>query len=192
MSTVIPLMPEASALPEEFQVLNARQQAFAWNYVFNGANGAQAARDAGFSDVAEGAKVRAHGMLQRDDVSEAIRALTTKYLFSLAPMAVLRLKELLENPKHPKHAKAIEMTLDRAGQSARTAIDVNVSGSVQVNHTDAAVEDLARLLALGVSRERLVETFGFSGLPRLERMLADRRRREVRQIEGEVVDGNAN
>ncbi len=189
MSTVIPLIPEASALPDEFQRLNARQRAFAWNYVFNGANGAEAARAAGFSDVAEGAKVRAHGMLQRDDVSDAIRALTTKYLFSLAPMAVLRLKELLDNPKHPKHVKAIEMTLDRAGQSARTAIDVNVSGSVTVNHTDAAVEDLARLLALGVSRERLIETFGYSGLPRIERMLADRQARAGRLIEGEVADG---
>src|SRR5262245_49658691 len=123
MSTVIPLMPDASMLPDEFLVLSERQRAFAWNYVFNGANGADAAREAGFSDVKEGCKVRAHELLARDDVCDAVRALTTKYLFSLAPKATLRLNQLLDDPKHPKHAKAIEMTLDRAGHAARSALD---------------------------------------------------------------------
>jgi len=59
-------------------------------------------------------------------------------------------------------------------------------GEWTLNHTDACRDDLQKLLLLGVSRERLVETFGFSGLPRLEKMLAERR---PKLIEGDVADG---
>jgi len=185
---VVPLTPDEAGLPEEYRNLrDSRRKAFVWNYVFNGANGSAAARAAGYSDVKEAAKVRAHGLLQRDDVNDAIKALCTKFIFSLAPKALLRLNEILDNPKHPKLTKAIEMTLDRAGQCARTAVDVNVSGSVQVNHTDAAIEDLRRLKALGVPRDKLLETFGYSGLDRYERMLDEADRRAGPLIEGEVA-----
>ena len=49
-----------------------------------------------------------------------------------------------------------------------------VGGEVTVNHTDAAVRDLRALLELGVAREKLIEIFGFSGLSRYEKMLAER------------------
>lgn len=180
----MPLMPDEAGLPDEFRGLrDARRKAFVWNYVFNGAQGAAAARAAGYSDVAEGAKVRAHGLLQRDDVNDAIRALCSKFLFSLAPKALLRLGEILDDPKHPKLAKAIEMTLDRTGHAAATQVDVNVSGSVQLNHTDEAVDQLATLRELGVPREKLLETFGYSGLARYEKMLDERDRRAGKLIE---------
>lgn len=158
-----------------------------WAYVFNGAEGAAAARVAGYSDVGEGCKVRAHGLLQRDEIQDAIKALTGKYLFSLAPKAILRLGEILDNPKHSKHAKAIEMVLDRTGHGAQTDVNVNVSGELTVNHTDEALADLRRLRDLGVPREKLVEMFGFSGLSRYEKMLAEVDARAPKQIEGEVV-----
>lgn len=185
---VVPLMPDEDGLPDEFRDLrDRRRKLFAWNYVFNGADGAAAARAAGYSDHLEAAKVRAHHLLQRGDVNDAIQALCTKFLFSLAPKALLRLGQLLDKPDHPKHAKAIEMTLDRAGHAVKTQVDVNVSGSVTVNHTDAALESLRQLQALGVSHEKLIETFGHSGLERYERMLLEADRREGRVIEGEVV-----
>lgn len=178
-------MPALGDLPEQFRELkDERRRIFAWCYVFNGANGAAAARAAGYSDAAEGAKVRAHGLLQRDDVQEAIKALCSRYLFSLAPKAILALNNLLDDPKHPKHDKAIEMALSRSGHGDRSTVDVNVSGNVTVNHTDQALRDLRMLKDMGASRAMLLETFGYSGLERYEKMLAAQRP----AIEGEVVE----
>lgn len=169
----IPIMPDAADLPETLRDLKKPEwRKFVWAYVFNGANGAAAARAAGYSDHMERCKVTAHGLLQRDDVADAVKALCTKYLFSLAPKAILRLNELLDNPNHPKHDKAIDMALSRSGHGEKSTLDVNLSGSVSVNHTDAALDDLRRLKALGLAREKLVEIFGFSGLDRYEKMLA--------------------
>lgn len=166
-------MPPLSDLPGAFAYIRSEQQRkFSWAYVFNGGNGAAAARFAGYGDQSEAAKVRAHGLLQRDDVQAAIQALTTRYLFSLAPKAILRLEELLDNPKHPKHDKAIDMALSRSGHGEKTTVDVNVNGAVTVNHTDQAVADLRTLIDLGASEEKLIEAFGYSGLSRYRKMLA--------------------
>jgi hypothetical protein len=170
---IVPDIPLPDVLPEALRDLrDDRWRKFVWNYVFNGANGAEAARAAGYSDVKEAAKVRAHVLLQREDIDAAIQALTTKYLFSLAPKAAMALDRLLDNPKHPKHDRAIDMVLNRSGHGETSKIDVSLSGNVAVSHSDAAVSDLRRLKALGLPRDRLLEVFGFSGLDRYERMLA--------------------
>lgn len=149
-----------------------RERVFVWTYMFNGGDGAKAARTAGYSDKSEGAKVRAHGLLQRADIHEALRSLCTKYLFSLAPIALVKLRQHLHSDNERISQKAVDMTLSRTGHSERTALDVNVGGTVTINHTDAAVEDLRRLKALGVPRDKLIESFGFSGLSRYEKLLA--------------------
>lgn len=173
MADVIPLLPPLTDLPEEVQALRTeRERLFVWSYMLNGANGSRAAKAAGYSDASEGCKVRAHGLLQREDIQTALRALSTRYLFSLAPKALFKLSELLDSESEPVLLKAVGMTLARTGFSERTALDVNVSGRVEVDHTSAAVADLRRLKQLGVPRERLVETFGFSGLSRYEKLLA--------------------
>lgn len=184
MDTEVPLMPESADLPEAVRDLrDARWRRFVWFYVFNGGVGSDAARNAGYSDVKEAAKVRAHALLQRVDIQAGIASLTRAYLFSLAPKAVLRLNDLLDDPKHSKHAKAIEMTLSRTGHGEKTEVEVNVNH--RIDHTDAAVQDLQRLRDLGVPRETLVETFGHSGLARYERMLAER---QVKELPPPVID----
>jgi hypothetical protein len=92
-------------------------------------------------------------------------------------------EKVVEDPKHKGHVPLIISLLSKLGYSERTAVDVNVSGEVQVSHTDAAVEDLRRLKAIGVPREKLLEVFGFSGLGRYEAMLAERDARAPRVIE---------
>lgn len=171
--------------------LRERERRFVWAYMLNSMldgkeNGAQSARDAGYSDVKEGCKVRAHGLLHRDDILDAMNEVAGRELRGLAIPAVVALSKLLNKPDHADHRKSIEMVLNRIGYGERTAVDVTVTGEVNVNHTDAALDDLSRLKALGVPREKLIETFGHSGLTRYERLLEQRKP----AIEGEVVSGD--
>jgi hypothetical protein len=189
MADVVPLIPPVSDLPEAVQALRSdRERVFVWTYMFNGGNGTRAAKAAGYSDASEGCKVRAHGLLQRANVQSALRELCGKYLFSLAPIALVKLRDHLHSENEKISQKAVDMTLSRTGFSERTAMDVNVTGSVQVNHTTAAVEDLRRLMQLGVPREKLVETFGFSGLSRYEKMLEAADKAKLIEHQAEVPE----
>jgi hypothetical protein len=188
-SAVVPVCPPFEDLPDAVRSLSQeRERIFVWAYMFNGANGAAAARTAGYSDASDGAKVRAHTLLQRDDVQAALRELTQKYLFSLAPKAIVRLGELLDKPDHKQHAKAIDMTLARTGFIERTGVDHQHEHTIKVDHTSAAVADLRRLLALGVPREKLIEVFGYSGLSRYEKLLLEEDARAGRMIEGHATE----
>jgi hypothetical protein len=163
------------------------ERKFAWAYVVNcDDNGAQAARDAGYSDAGEGCKVRAHELLHRERVLAAIEELGRKAFRGQLIPAIRANKHLIDNSKHPDHAGAVHKTLSRLGFGERTGVDVNVSGEVSVNHTDQALEDLRTLMGLGVPREKLVEVFGFSGLSRYEGMLAEQDARRPKLIKGEV------
>jgi hypothetical protein len=185
--------PDWGQFGPKMLALRERERRFVWAYLMNALydgkeNGAQAARDAGYSDVKEGAKVRAHGLLHREDVLEAMTEVSGRELRGLAIPAVVALSKLIAKPDHADHRKSIEMVLNRVGHSERTAVDVNVSGSVTMNHTAAALEDLRIMRDMGAPREKLLEAFGFSGLPRLEKMLAEIERRAGGSvIEGEVV-----
>lgn len=174
-------------LPEAVQSLRTeRERLFCWHYMWNGGNGAAAARQAGYSDKAEGAKVCAHRLLARQDVLDALGELGRRYLYSLQPKALVRLGGLLDSDNERVVAKAVDMTLSRTGLSERTAIDLNVGGTVKVvDHTQAAVGDLRRLKAMGVPREELERVFGFSGLSRYEKLLAAE---EAKLIEAQAVE----
>jgi len=174
------------------QSLRDRERKFVWAYLINsmtqvGANGAQSARDAGYSDSSEGAKVRAHHLLHRMDVQEAIQELAARELRGLALPAIAALASILRKADHPDRQKVALSVLSRLGMGEQSALNLNVSGEIRINHTDAALEDLRRLLELGVPREKLVETFGYSGLERYEKMLSEADRRAGKLIEGEVV-----
>jgi hypothetical protein len=57
------------------------------------------------------------------------------------------------------------------------------------------LEELRAMRALGVSREKLIETFGGNYLPRLERLEAAemaKRSNEAKVIDGEVIEVSAN
>jgi len=181
-------MPPLEDMPSSVLTLNEKQRKFAWGYLFSGGHGAEAARFAGYSDASEACKVRAHGLLQRDDINAALRDLSTKYLFSLAPKAIIRLGELLDDRKHHKHFDAIRLTMGVTYFPEKQQVEHHHTGSVQVNHTDAALEALAYLKSMDVPREKLIQQFGHSGLERYERMLEERNaKRGMKVIEH---DGN--
>lgn len=169
--------PDWAGFGPKMLALRERERKFVWAYLMNSLtdgrpNAAQSARDAGYSDIAEGAKVRGHDLLHRESVLEAMNECAARELRGLVVPAVVALARLVHKPDHQDHRAAIQMVLDRTGHGAKTSVDVNVNGTVNVNHTTAALEDLRRLMALGASRDKLLEIFGHSGLPRYEKMLA--------------------
>jgi len=189
-SDLTPVLPPLQSLPEAVQSLRTeRERLFCWFYMWNGANGADAARKAGYSDVKEGAKVRAHELLTRQDIIDALGELGRRYLYSLQPKALVRLNGLLDSENERVVVKATEMVLSRTGLSERHTLDVNHSGSVGiVDHTQAAVADLRRLKLMGVPKEELERVFGFSGLSRYEKLLAAE---DAKLIEGSVVENGS-
>lgn len=162
--------------------LHERERRFVWAYVLNSIhdgreNGAKSARDAGYSDVKDGAKVRAHELLHREDVLDAIQEVSGRELRGLVVPALAGLSRLLARPDHPDHRKAIEMVLNRTGFSEKTTVEVRHTGSIELSHTDAALEALAYFKSMQVPREVLLREFGHSGLDRYERMLEERDRK---------------
>jgi len=164
----IELGPRMQALPE-------RERKFVWFYLTNEGppNGAQAARDAGYSDAAEGAKVRAHTLLHRERVILALEEVGKKAFRGLLGPAIKATAAMIADPKHADHAKTVSATLSRLGLVEKSGVEVSVSGDLTVNHTDAALNDLRTLIGLGVAEEKLIEIFGFSGLSRYRKMLAE-------------------
>lgn len=114
----------------KMQACSERERKFAWHYLLNGGNGAQAARDAGYSDHLGGAKVRAHHLLHREHVLDAIEELGRKQFRSMLVPAIAAMHALINKPDHPAHARTVETVLSRLGLAERQAIDV------QHTHTD--------------------------------------------------------
>lgn len=147
-----------------------RWRKFAWLMACGERSAAEAARQAGYSDVKEAAKVRGHYLMHNPAVLEAIQEASRKVLSGLAPLAIRSARAILEDPKHSQHARMIETVLDRTGFFAKTEHKVLVEHSVDVRE----LEDLARRLAAeaGIEPGRLL---GVNGPP-------------VKVIEGEVVE----
>jgi len=164
-----------------------RERKFVWFYVTdNDGNASEAARKAGYADPGPDSgsiRVQASVLMHRERVLAAIEEVGRKAFRGQLMPAIRANGLMIENPKHPDHAKIVQSTLSRLGQGERSGLDVNISGEITVNHTDAALNDLRALLALQVPREKLVEIFGFSGLSRYEKMLAESDAKAGRLIE---------
>jgi phage terminase small subunit len=103
-----------------------------------------------------------------------------------APRAIRALQNLIEDPEHKDHARGIGMILDRV-HPAETRHTVEV-----VHHVDHDAEAIAQLRifkSLDVSRAKLEEVFGFTGLSRYERMLElEDAKKQPRLIESTAVE----
>jgi hypothetical protein len=93
------------------------------------------------------------------------------------------LLNLIRDPKHRDHARAIGMMLDRTD---KVETHTTITHHVEVDHNAQAIEQLRLLKGLGVTREKLVEVFGYSGLGRYERLLVERD--QPKRISGPLPD----
>jgi hypothetical protein len=168
-------------LGPKMQACNERERVFAFLLGSGIAeSAAAAAEEAGYGRPYNQSAWQAR---QKERVTAAIEEVARTQFRNLVPRVIRAAERVIEDPEHKHHVPLIISLLSKLGYGERTAVDVNVSGEVQVNHTDAAIEDLRRLKSLGVPRERLLEVFGFSGLGRYEAMLAERDARAPKVIE---------
>ena len=140
--------------------------------IFAGLSGAEAARQAGHECSTPEAFARvAHRALHRDRVQAAIVEYTAKAARVLGPLAVRAQSDILSTVNHKDRGKISVAVLERISPTIQR-VDAHVLHEI-VDHRQDALIQLKALLALGVARERLEELFGFTGLPMLERQLAD-------------------
>jgi hypothetical protein len=179
---------------------NAKWQAFATFYVLdtytnshknNYGPQASAARKAGFGGPKTKPKTLAHigWKLMRDDrMMAAVAEESRKLLRAGQPEAVKAVHNGMRNPDHKDHARFVAMVLDRADPvESRQFVEV-VHRTVDPDQE--ALEELRALRQLGTSHEKLIELFGSNGLDRIERLESadnDRRAREAKVIDGEII-----
>jgi hypothetical protein len=149
-----------------------------------------AARAAGFckdSTPATAAKL-AWKMAHDERAIAAITEESKKILRVAFPEGANALLNLVRDPDHKEHGRAISLLLERV-------FPAETRHSVEVVHKTVdpdveALEELRALRQLGTSREKLLELFGSNGLDRIERLEATdnlRRANEAKVIEGELV-----
>jgi len=121
--------------------LNEKQRAFVLAMVeIPGISNAEAARRAGYSDTAEGAKVRGFYCAHNPAIQEAIREEAAKRLSASSLMAAGVLLQLMgDETVDPKdRIKAAGMLLDRSGFGAAQTINVNKTVTRKIDVTTAA------------------------------------------------------
>lgn len=133
---------------------------------------AKAARMAGWGLETSTAAMMANigcRLAHDERILAAIAEEDKKRIRASAPRAIRALQAMVEDPTHKGHERAVGMVLDRA-HPLQTHHTVDVHH--HVDHDAEAVAQLRLLRGLGVVREKLIETFGFTGLSRYERLLA--------------------
>ncbi|WP_445215679.1 hypothetical protein ACKWRH_24930 [Bradyrhizobium sp. Pa8] len=152
---------------------------------------ARAARAAGFGKASPPVNVAkiAWKIAHDDRMIAAITEESRKYLRGGHPEAVAALLAMIRTPAHRDHGRAVLSLLDRVDPVVSKQV-VDVTHRI-VDPDQEALEELRALRQLGVSREKMVETFGGNGLARLERLEAAeiaRRATEAKIIDGHVIE----
>lgn len=86
---------------------------------------AEAARLAGYSDIAEGAKVRAHGLMHDQRIIDALHEQAGKRLWAISMKAAHRVDQMLDSDDDKVVLKAAVAVLDRTGFGAQQNININ-------------------------------------------------------------------
>jgi hypothetical protein len=151
----------------------------------------QAARKAGFGRESTPTNLaKMAWKLSHDERTiAAIAEETKKVIRAGAPEAANALLNLIRDPAHRDHGRAVAMLLDRVDPVV-SRHDIEVTHRV-VDPDTEALEELRALRQLGTSREKLIELFGANGLDRIETLdAADTARRaaEAKVIDGEVIE----
>lgn len=151
-------MTEDTDYGPAMQALSDKQRKFVLAMLtIPGCSHARAAREAGYSDVAEGAKVRGHMAAHNPKVQEAIKEEARRRLDGLSVIAAnVMMDVMLDEASDPKDKlKAASAVLDRTGFAA--AQNINVNKTVTDNSGKALMERIEKAAAaLGVDPASLL------------------------------------
>lgn len=134
----------------------------------------------------------AHHLSRDDRIIAAIAEETRKVIRVGHPEAVAALFNMIRDPEHRDHARAVAMVIDRCDPAV-----TKHSVDVVHRHEDPdreALEELRALRHLGATREKLLEFFGPNGLDRLEAIEAAetaQRAARAKIVEGKVIEHEA-
>lgn len=129
----------------------------------------------------------AHRLSRDDRVIAAIAEESKKIVRVHHPEASLALLNLIRNPDHKDHARAIGMVLDRVDPMT-TNHSMTVTHKV-VDPDQEALQELRAARHLGATREKLLELFGANGLERLEALEAAENAQ--RAASAKLIEGTA-
>ena len=127
-----------------------------------------AARLAGYgkNSTADNQKRIAWKLSRDPRILAAIAEESQKIVRVAGPEAANALLNLVRDPTHREHGRAISLVLERTDPSV-THSNISVLHKV-VDEDEEAREELRALRALGTSRAKLIELYGPSGLARIE------------------------
>jgi hypothetical protein len=187
------LGPAMQALP------NAKWRAYVYHLITQkSGHGAltRAARAAGFGKNSTPTNLaKLAWRLSREERVIAAVAEESKKVIRLGhPEAAAAVINLIRNPKHRDHMRAVDAVLSRADP-----IESHSRHNIEVLHRTIdpdreALEELRALRHLGTPREKLLALFGHNGLDRIEALEAadmSRRADSAKVIEGKVVEVEA-
>ncbi len=151
----------------------------------------RAARRAGYTEnKASTLSKAAHLMIHNPKIMAAIAEEAKKVVRGVGHAeAVAAIMDLVRNPNHRDHVRAVTMVMDRADPIV-TRQSIDVTHRV-VDADQEAIEELRALRELGTPRQKLLELYGGNGLARLERLEKadiERRSDKAKVIDGEVVE----
>jgi hypothetical protein len=172
----LPEIENTDELGPAMAALTPRERLFVAELFRPGATGAAAARAAGFgvADSKNSTFARiAYRKRSQPHIVKAIVEECQRQVKSLGPAAITGAREIIANKKHKDRGKMIRFVLDKIDPALmlhehRHDVSVTIE-----DHTTAAIENLRWLRELRVPREVLLEQFGYSGLSRYERKLAE-------------------
>jgi phage terminase small subunit len=177
--------------PAMAALANDKQRAFVLClYEVPRGNGAApaAARMAGFGTSTSSdcsMRVNAFRLMHNPRILAAIAEEDIRRIKTSAPRAIRALQNLIEDPTHKGHERALQMVMDRVHPAEQRHVH---EVHHHIDHDKEAIEHLRMLKSLDVPRAKLEEVFGFSGLSRYERMLAAADGKpDPKLIEGKVI-----
>jgi hypothetical protein len=177
------IIEDTSELGPAMAVLTPRERRFVVELFMPGMTAAAAAQIAGFGN-ADGSSKRetlariARRKMTKPHIVAAIAEEQRHVVRALAPSAVRALREILGNRAHKDRLKAARTVFARTDPEHVDHYHQHDVRVTAVDHEAETLKALKWMLQAGVPRSKLLEHFGYSGLGRYEKMLAEQELRD--------------